>query len=79
MRPEARPTGCDVCGAPLPLREEPRGRPRRYCGSICKERARRRAALDRLVEASEAKGREDMAERIRNRITVNRARWRAAV
>jgi hypothetical protein len=69
-------TACEVCLTRLPLRHEPRGRPRLYCGSICKERARRIAERLCRVEGWKARGRDDMAERVRDGIKRDLRLWR---
>lgn len=79
MDPEAHSIACEICLSALNLRDEPRGRPRLYCGSICKERARRIADLRRRADAWEAKGLGGVAERIRDRIGVNLTLWRRAI
>jgi hypothetical protein len=63
MDPSAHPTACEVCLSPPRLRDEPRGRARIYCGTICKKRARRIAELRRRADAWEVKGLEGVAER----------------
>jgi hypothetical protein len=71
---------CIVCGAPLPSRYErhsARGRPRRYCNPRCKERAKRGRELERLAAFHDGRGREDVGDRIRNRLVVEQRLWRS--
>lgn len=72
------PVACRLCGARLPGRDEPRGRPRLYCPAIirpCKERYRILVELQRRAEAWEAADRPDVAARIRKRAAASRKAW----
>jgi hypothetical protein len=70
-RPGVKARNCTVCLGPLPKRDEPRGRPRVYCGLMCKERNKRLGQLRGRAEAREREGRADVAARIRTRVDVN--------
>jgi hypothetical protein len=67
-----------VCGPSLVGLLADTGRPRLYCSPRCGERSKRLAELGRRADVWEAKGFDDVAERIRNRIAVNVRLWRAA-
>lgn len=78
--PTKHPVDCLVCGRPLPLRDEPRGRARLYCPQTvrpCKERKRSINELQRRADAWEAVGRAEVAGRIRKRAEAVKARWKA--
>jgi hypothetical protein len=80
MDPTKHPRDCRVCGAPLPIRNEPRGRARLYCPASvrpCKERQRTLVELERRAAAWETDGRAEVAQRIRRRAAAALASWRA--
>jgi hypothetical protein len=78
MDPDRHPTACTVCLVSLTPRDSGAGRPKLYCSSTCKSRARRHAEqLDR-ANSWAAKGRVDIAERIRRRADRTLELWRRA-
>jgi hypothetical protein len=75
---DKHPARCRVCGDALPLRDEPRGRPRLYCPagvSPCKERQRILNDLANRVTAWSDAGRIDGARRIAARAERLRISW----
>jgi len=76
--PSKHPVSCRLCLAVLPIRDEPRGRPRLYCPREvrpCKDRQR---VLDELARRSAewgVAGRPDVIERIEQRAARLREIW----
>jgi len=80
--PRKHPRDCRLCGRPLPIREEPRGRARLYCPASvrpCKERHRTIVELQRRAATWEADGRSEVADRIRRRAAATLASWSPSV
>jgi hypothetical protein len=78
VKPDVHPTACAVCERELPLRDEPRGRPRLYCSGRCRQRSARLNELRKLASGWAAKGRADMVARVERRIEIDLLLWRAA-
>jgi hypothetical protein len=78
MHPDKHPSACRVCGAEIPPRDEPRGRPRLFCNDRCRERNRSLVELARYADVWEGMRRADYAARLRDRAEAKRAAWKAS-
>jgi len=75
---ERHPVYCRVCGDELPVRDEPRGRPRLYCPAStrpCKERQRALSELDDRFKQFVAAGNDRRAASVQRRLDALRRRW----